>query len=255
MSYVYLPNQNLSGNILMFDLQTWHIPNRVDGVKPCPVMDVTVQKLKNPTQQLAQVKKKRKVSGVTSTVFKAFEEPLSSLDLPEILGPIFQGLNPKPGFLRVLLDDDKDVPLTESKYGLVPKGSVLSYQQSLPSKKTAAATNLGLSVPDFQHPVFTYPPTVLSEKQQLHYDSLTVTMEQALEYKEKTREQSASRDWHRLPKASSNSLKLQANLLQKKGSGNAFSQASEQQTCANSSHEVWHRARGRSSSTICSTVW
>ena len=60
MSYVYLPNQNLSGNILMFDLQTWHIPNRVDGVKPRPVMDVTVQKLKNPTQQLAQVKKKRK---------------------------------------------------------------------------------------------------------------------------------------------------------------------------------------------------
>ena len=145
MSYVYLPNQNLSGNILMFDLQTWHIPNRVDGVKPRPVMDVTVQKLKNPTQQLAQVKKKRKVSGVTSTVYKAFEEPLSSLDLPEILSPIFEGLNPKPGFLRVLLDDDKDVPLTESKYGLVPKGSVLSYQQSLPSKKTAAATNLGLS--------------------------------------------------------------------------------------------------------------
>ena len=82
---------------------------------------------------------------MTSTVYKAFEESISSLDLPEILSPIFEGLNPKPGFLRVLLDDDKDVPLTESKYGLVPKGSVLSYQQSLPSKKTAAATNLGLS--------------------------------------------------------------------------------------------------------------
>ena len=35
----------------MFDLQTWHIPNRVDDVKPRPVMDVVVQKLKNSTQQ------------------------------------------------------------------------------------------------------------------------------------------------------------------------------------------------------------
>ncbi|XP_068728761.1 uncharacterized protein [Montipora capricornis] len=180
--------------------QTWHIPNRADGVKPRPVMDVTVQKLKNPTQQSAQVKKKRKVSGVTSTVYKPFEEPLWSLDLPTILSPIFEGLNPKPGFLRVWPDDDEDVLLTESNYGLVPKGSVLSYQQSLPSKKTAAATNLSLPVPDFQLPVFTHPPTVLSEKQQLHYDSLTVTMEQALEYEEQTREQSASKDWHRLRK-------------------------------------------------------
>ena len=126
MGYFYLLNQNLSRNILIFDLQSWHIPNRVDGVKPRPVMDVTVQKLKNPTQQSAQVKKKRKVSGVTSTIYKPFEEPLWSLDLPKILSPIFEGLNPKPAFLRVWPDDDEDVLLTESKYGLVPKGSVLS---------------------------------------------------------------------------------------------------------------------------------
>ena len=98
-NYFYLPNQNLSGNILMVDLQTWHIPNRVDGVQPRPVMDATVQKLKNPTQQSAQVKRKRKVSGVTSTVYKPFDEPLWSLDLPKILSPIFEGLNPKPSSL------------------------------------------------------------------------------------------------------------------------------------------------------------
>ena len=50
-------------------------------------------------------------------------------------------------------------------------------------------------MPDFPA---SYPQTVLSEKQQLHYDSLTVTMEQALEYEEQTRKQSASKDWHRL---------------------------------------------------------
>ena len=114
----------------MVDLQTWHIPNRVDGVQPRPVMDATVQKLKNPTQQSAQVKRKRKVSGVTSTVYKPFDEPLWSLDLPKILSPIFEGLNPKPGSLRIWPDDDEDVLLTESKYGIVPKGSVLSFQRS-----------------------------------------------------------------------------------------------------------------------------
>ena len=93
-------------------------------------MDATVQKLKNPTHQSAQVKRKRKVSIVTSTVYKPFDEPLWSLDLPNILSPIFEGLNPKPGSLRIWPDDDEDVLLTESKYGIVPKGSVLSFQQS-----------------------------------------------------------------------------------------------------------------------------
>ena len=134
MSYFYLRNQNLPANILMFDLQTWHIPNRVHGVKPRPVMDVTVQKLQNPKLS-AQVKKKRKVSGVTSTVYKPFEEPIWSLDLPEILSPILEGLKPKPGFLRVWPDDDEDVLLTESKYGLVPKGSVFPTNSPLQVKR------------------------------------------------------------------------------------------------------------------------
>ena len=44
----------------MVDFQTWHIPNQVDGVKPRPVMDVIVQKLKNPTQQVCPSKKETK---------------------------------------------------------------------------------------------------------------------------------------------------------------------------------------------------
>lgn len=174
-----------------------------------------------------------------STVYKPFDEPLWSLDLPKILSPIFEGLNPEPGFLRVRPDDDEDVLLTESKYGLVPKGSLLSYQQSLPSKKTSAATNLSLPVPDFQLPVFTNPPTVLSEKQQLHY----VTMEQALEYEEQTREQSASKDWHRLKKHRLTASNFKQICSRRKDHETLSAmQASEQQSCANSSNEVWHRA-------------
>lgn len=62
-----------------------------------------------------------------SIVFKVFEELFSFFDLLEILSLIFEGFNFKFGFLRVLLDDDKDVLLIESKYGLVFKGFVLFY--------------------------------------------------------------------------------------------------------------------------------
>ena len=195
----------------MFDLQNWHIPSRVDGVKPRPVMDVIIQKAHNPAAQPTQVKKKRKVSGVSSTVYKPFEDDFTSIQLPNILSPIFEGLNSEPGFPSVWPDEDEDVPLAESKYGLVPKGSVLSYQQPLPNQKTLFARN----IPDFDCPA--YPLTVLPEQQQHHFDSLAVTMEQALEYEEQTRDQPASQDWHRLRK-NRDSIKLQGDLLQKEGS-------------------------------------
>ena len=163
-------------------------------------MDVIIQKAHNPTKQSAQVKKKRKVSGVTSTVYKPFEDELTSLHLPDTLSPIFEGLNPEPGFLRVWPDKDEDVPLIQCKYGLVQKGSVLSYQQPLPNQRTLSTINANRQMPDFELPVLPYLATVLPEQQQLHFDSLAVTVEQVLEYEEQTRDQSASQDWHRLRK-------------------------------------------------------
>jgi len=43
----------------MFDLQTWHIPSRVDGITPRPVVDVITQKARNPAEQPTQVKKEK----------------------------------------------------------------------------------------------------------------------------------------------------------------------------------------------------
>ena len=89
-------------------------------------MDVVIQKAENPSQQRTQVKKKRKVSGVSCTVYKPFEEQLASLNLPSTLNPLFDKLDPKSGFLRIRPEEDEDIPVVKTKYGLVPRGSVLS---------------------------------------------------------------------------------------------------------------------------------
>lgn len=81
-------------------------------------MDVVIQKAENPSQQPTQVKKKRRVSGVSCTVYKPFEGQVASLNLPSTLSPLFEELDPKPGFLRIWPDKDEDIPLVETKFGL-----------------------------------------------------------------------------------------------------------------------------------------
>lgn len=161
-------------------------------------MDVVIQKAENPSQQPTQVKKRRKVSVVHCIVYKPFEQRLASLNLPSSLGPLFEELGPEPVFFRIWPDEDEDIPLVETKYGLVPRGSVLSYQQKQTSK--SSSEHLTHPMPNFDFPDLGYLPTVLAEKELLHFNSLGVSLDQALEYERMTRDQSMSRDWHRLRK-------------------------------------------------------
>ena len=50
-------------------------------------MDNVIQKAENPSQQPTQVKKRQKVSGVSCTVYKPFEEQIASLNLPSTPKP------------------------------------------------------------------------------------------------------------------------------------------------------------------------
>lgn len=79
--------------------QTWYIPSCVVGIEPKAVLDVTVQKVISP--QAKSDRKRKKVSGVTSTVFKPFQQPLSTLNMANVLRPFFENLTPRPGFLRI----------------------------------------------------------------------------------------------------------------------------------------------------------
>ena len=120
------------------------------------------------------------MSGVSCTVYKPFEEQLVSLNLPSTHNPLFAKLDPKTVFLRIWPEEDEDIPLVETKYGLVPQGSVLSYQQQQTGKRSSE--NLAHPVPNFDLPDLRFLATVLTEKELLHFNALAVSLDQALEY-------------------------------------------------------------------------
>lgn len=142
-------------------------------------------------------KQKENISGVTSKVYKPFKKPLTDLNIPTALGPLIKDVTPEPGFLRIWPDSDEEITFVESRFGMVPRGSVLSYQQPN-SAGTSVNVNSEVSVPEFTFPQLSYPAIVLDEKQQLHFESLQISEEQSKEYELQTREQSSSKDWHHL---------------------------------------------------------
>ena len=76
--------------------------------------------------------RKKRTTGVKNTVYKPFEAPMSSINLPAVLSPLFSDITPNPGYMRIWPDEIENIELVDSKYGPVPKGSVLSYQQCKP---------------------------------------------------------------------------------------------------------------------------
>ena len=76
--------------------------------------------------------------------------------------------------------------------GWFHRGSVLSYQQQQTSKRSSE--NLAHPVPNFDLPDLGFLSTVLTEKKLLHFNSLAVSLDQALENERITRDQSMSRN-------------------------------------------------------------
>lgn len=76
--------------------------------------------------------KKKRTTGVRNTVYKPFEAPMSSINFPAVLPLVFSDITPNPGYMRIWPDEIENIELVDSKYGPVPKGSVLSYQQCKP---------------------------------------------------------------------------------------------------------------------------
>ena len=140
---------------------------------------------------------KKKVSGVSQKLYKPFNESLAELNIPAALALLIKNTCPEPGFLRIWPEEEQDTPLVQCKFGLVPKGSVLSYQQP-PSSGKSLYDKSEISVPYFNFTCLSFPPTML--EQQLMFESLKITEEQSKEFELQTREQSFSKDWYRLRK-------------------------------------------------------
>ncbi|XP_041932837.1 uncharacterized protein LOC121695788 [Alosa sapidissima] len=97
-----------------------------------------------------------------------------------------------------------DQPLVEIGIGLVQKGSVLSYQQ--PAQKTRYITHIHDTPPTPHLPLDGHDCTpsdcafVCTKEQQLHLNSLSVSMEMANKIEIATREQSCCPEWFELRK-------------------------------------------------------
>ena len=158
-----------------------------------------MSKIKAPVEGEYAAKKKKR-TGFRSTVYKPFEAPLSSINLPAVLSPIFSGITPNPGYMGIWPDENENIELVDSKYGPVQKGSILSYQQCKPKPGKTSTLDPTIHVPDFKLRTLSRPSIVLNEREQLFYESLSITNDEALKYELQTREQSSAPDWHRLRK-------------------------------------------------------
>lgn len=138
---------------------------RLDGIQPRPLSEVIVEKLTCPTDD--PPKKRKKVSGVSQKLYKPFHESLAELNIIAALAPLIGNTCPEPGFLSP--KRSRTLFLVQCKFGLVPKGSVFSYQQPLsPSKSLYDKSEI--SVRYFNFTCLSFPPTVLEEKEQLMFE-------------------------------------------------------------------------------------
>ena len=116
----------------------------------------------------------------------------------------FDNFETKPLIASILPSAEKlaNMPLEQSKYGKVPRGSILSYQQKLSQDYVIndfSCTNFPELPLDSAETRFENNfSTALSQQQQASIDALSLTKEVSLDIQEKTLMQSANSLWHML---------------------------------------------------------
>ena len=118
----------------------------------------------------------------------------------------FGGIEPKPLIVSLVprKDQANQFPLVPCKFGNVPKGSVLSYQQKLSEEYVindfTCTTFPILPLDDTGNQFQNNFAICLDSKKQATLDSLQITHKTAVELQEKTVTQSNSSLWHLLQK-------------------------------------------------------
>ncbi|XP_073700610.1 uncharacterized protein [Garra rufa] len=175
-------------------LQTWHRP-RTQGIHPEPVGSLRVRKPKTSGR-----------SGVKSTLYRAYTGPIpNNLVLSSVES--LMSVRPQPLICKVL-HGLSEINLVESMFGLVPKGSLLSYQcPSVSSrdivKHAEAPTFPTLPLDGYKlEGRFKFVPNY---HEMWFLESLAVTQELSTIIEADTRDQSQSPLWNqmRLPRITS----------------------------------------------------
>lgn len=163
-------------------------------------MDVVVQK---PTVSSGKTKKRQMTEGRQSTFYNPLRCPLSDVRLADQLCPYFDSLSwPEMPQYAQLWSPGISPVFVDSNVGLVPKGSVLSYQQKLcASTDSIIVDDQAPDLPPFYFPDLSHflkPFFPLSHSTSSKYYSLFVSPMQTVEYERLTRSQSDTDLWHKL---------------------------------------------------------
>jgi len=174
--------------------QTWHVPSRTEGLTPKPVDSLNISKVK-PVQQ--PTKRRRVSEGLVPKVYCPVPTPIPWAPFTASLLEQLQSIKSNAQITKVL-PQSQNTPTVSTKFGPVPLGSPISYQQRLELKDGDIIKHP--SHPTF--PTFALPPLestfsyVLRQPEQEMILGLHVTKEQALKVEVNTRKQSHNKLWH-----------------------------------------------------------
>lgn len=174
--------------------QTWHIPPRSAGLQPRAVDGLAISKVapaKKPS------KKRRVCEGILPTVYCPVQQPIPCQEFQSQLLSNLKAINSSAQICSIISPDHQpdSVP---SRFGPVPKGSVLSYQQRLSSVCNDIINHPEHSVfPPFPLPVQdALYTTVLAQEQQELHKGLVVSTELSNDIEVQTRNQTECKAWH-----------------------------------------------------------
>ncbi|XP_073697761.1 uncharacterized protein [Garra rufa] len=170
-------------------LQTWHRP-RTQGIAAETTDQLVVKKPRLSSR-----------SECKSTLYRAYTGPLPD---PAVLavGEAVKGLTPQP-LISCVLNDLSELSLVDSRFGPVPRGSVLSYQcLPLKTKNKVKHTDSPL-FPKLPIDGALFPRSlhfVPNFQQFLHLESLSVSQELSAVIEEQTQPQSKCPLWKEMRK-------------------------------------------------------
>lgn len=152
-------------------------------------------------EKAARPKTHRKgYGGVHSSLYNPVQEPLTSIDMPGQLSACFSTMAIQPQFVQLWPNVPQVTTLSESSFGLVPVGSVLSYQQS--RNLVTTGDFVLYDAPPVPHfPLPDLPATfchVMDRHETDYYKGLEVGYELSQIFQESSKLQAQSQMWHSL---------------------------------------------------------
>ncbi|XP_019630250.1 PREDICTED: uncharacterized protein LOC109474389 [Branchiostoma belcheri] len=188
-------DKDKSNKLFLPSIKAWHIPQRTEGLNAKPVDSLHINKVKPVQKATKRIRVAQ--AGVVPNLYCPVPQPIASAEFTTSLMEQLGAANSDVQILKVL-PKSPNPPSVPSKFGAVPHGSVLSYQQK-PQQKNGDIINHPCKP---TYPAFPVPPLpstyhhVPSQTEQEVYLGLHLTLSQAHEVEENTRDQSHNKIWH-----------------------------------------------------------